>query len=233
MGFENLEPPNIWIPAGDHRKIKAFVYSSYKRLESDFMDYLNFVPLRNEHLCVSSSRLADFIPRISSLLSKCFRLITFGNSMKTYCINNVTWQFNGNIENLKALYSELEEIYTKKEQNDDNLNEYYRLHDLDEPFITGFWDGNRISMQERIVKEKIGILDSLVIKPFEHKEWYAWRECRNSIEHRDRTEASLKDVLYGLAFIAITLENITKKSWLDRYPDFDSDLFVVTKIVWG
>ena len=227
-----METPNIWILVGDDRKIKGYVYSAYKRLERDFMNYLNYVPLRNKHLCVSSSRLADFIPRISSLLSKCFRLITFGNSMKTYCVHNVMWQFSENVGELKALYEKLEKIYNKKEKNEDNLNDYYSLHDLDKSFITGFWDGKRISIQERIVKEKIGILDSLVIRPFEHKEWRAWRECRNSIEHRDKTEASLKDVLYGIACIAIILENINKRSWTDRYLDFDSDLFVVTKIVW-
>ena len=227
-----MEPPNIWIPVGDHRKIKVYVYSSYKQLERDFMNYLNYVPLRKKHLCVSSSRLADFIPRISSLLSKCFRLLTFGDSMKTYCMHNVTWQFSEYVGGLKVLYEKLEEIYDKKEKNEDNLNDYYSLHDLDKPFITGFWDGKCISMQERIVKEKIGVLDSLVIRPFEHKEWHSWRECRNSIEHRDKTEVSLKDVLYGIACIAIILENINKRSWMDRYLDFDSDLFVLTKIVW-
>lgn len=232
MGFENLEHQNIWIPDGNHRKMKSYIYSSYKRLERDFIDYLNHVPLRNEHLFVSSSRLADFIPRISSLLSKSFRLITFGDSMNTYCVYNVTWSFDGNSDDLKALYEKLEIIYDKKDKNEDKLNDYYCLHDLDRPFITDFWDGNRISMQERIVKEKIGVIDPLVIRPFKHEEWYAWKECRNSIEHRDRTEASLKDVLYGIAYIAIILENINKKSRLDRYPDFDSDLFVLTKIVW-
>jgi len=226
-----VETPNIWIPVEDDRKITGYVYNAYKRLETDFMNYLNYVPLRKDHLCVSSSRLADFIPRISSLLSKCFRLITFGYSMKTYCEHSIPLQFSEN-GSQKALYEKLDDIYNKKKKNEDYLNDYYGLHDLDESFITDFWDGKRISMQERMVKEKIGISDSLVIKPFDHKEWYAWGECRNAIEHRDKTEASLKDVLYGIAYIATILENITKRSWFKQL-DFDSDLFVVTKIVWG
>ena len=218
--------------AEDSRRLTEYVSGAYKRLERDFINYLDYVPLREVHLCVSSQRLADFIIRIDPLLSTCFRLITFGDSMKSYCESSITIiPFDD--KKIEFFYEKLEKLYNKKEIDKDTLWDYYKFHDSEKLVITVFWNEKRLSMHELEIQEKIGISDCFQIRPFGKKEWDAFKECRNAIVHRDKTEASLEDVLHGIACLAIIFEIIKIRSRGRRPIVIDSNLFLIPKIKWG
>jgi len=226
-----LENRDIWIPNEDCHRLTEYVFGAYQRLETDFINYFNYVPLRNNHLHVSSQRLADFIQTTSQLLSKLFRLITFGESMKNYLRRAVKFVF-GDTTEYEELLSELYKRYDKKVKNKDYLNYYDNLHDLDKSFIKDFWNGKCLSMKEVRFQQRIGILEyNCVIKPFKWENWLSWKNCRNAIEHRDKTEASLKEVLIGIACCAIILENIASRNSIKK--SFDSNVFILPKTVWG
>ena len=226
-----MEKRDIWIPNEDCHRLTEYVFGAYQRLETDFINYFNYVPLRNNHLHVSSQRLADFIQRTSQLLSKLFRLITFGESMENYLRRAARFVFGYTTE-YEELLSELYKIYDKKVKNKDYLNYYYKLHNLDKSFIKAFWNGKCLSMKEVKFQKRVGILEyNCLTKPFKWENWLSWKNCRNAIEHRDKTEASLKEVLYGIACCAIILENIASRNSIKK--SFDSNIFIFPKIVWG
>ena len=141
--------------------------------------------------------------------------------------------FDDREKEIESFYEKLEKLYNKKEINKDTLWDYYTFHDSDKLIITAFLDNKRLSTHELEIKETIGISDRFQIRPFGKKEWDAVKECRNAIIHRDKTEASLEDVLHGIACLVIILEIIKIRS-RDREPIvIDSNLFSIPKIKWG
>lgn len=208
----------VWMNDKDSKNITEYLNNAYNRLETDFVDYLEYVPLKEDHLKVTSQRLADFIQRISALLSKSLRIVTLGSPMQQYCERSMEFRFGSGSLGLEKLYKHLNGIYNKVKVNKDTLNDYYILHDINETFITGFWNGKPISKQEIELREKIGVLEyPQTLVPFKHEEWYSWKDSRNAIEHRYETTTSMKNVLYGVAYLAIVLNNILEKSYVRRY----------------
>ena len=61
---------HIWDDKDASAKVSTYLYGAYDRLERDFLSVLNYVPLRESHLEVSSPRLADVVLRTSPLINK-------------------------------------------------------------------------------------------------------------------------------------------------------------------
>jgi len=220
---EEVKIENIWIDDDDFDRQCEYLLRAYLRLETDFLEYLDYVPCRVEHLNVSSQRLADFILRIPPLLTKSFRTLTFGGKMKGRYEYWLYDPSHGYGEDFNKYVKKLKQIYVKKEKNTDNLNDYYKLHALN---VFTLWGEEDLTKKEIRLKDKVGIIEfTKTLHPFQKKQWFSWKDLRNEIEHRGRTEAKLKDVLYGLAYIITLLEK--SYSWKDAFYEFTSGLFQI------
>lgn len=212
----------IWIDSDDFDRQCDYLFNAYFRLEKDFLEYLEYVPYREDHLHVSSSRLADFILRIPPLLTISFRYLTFGGIMK---YSYERWLHDPGLrsreEEFQKYAEELKRLYEKKEKNMDSLNDYYELHISN---VFSLWRDENIIFREITLYEDVGKIEfSKKLYPFKKEKWFSWKDLRNEIEHRGRTEATLEDVLYGLAFLIILLYQLY--SWRAAFFELTSSLF--------
>ena len=218
---EDVTIEEIWIEPADFDRQCEYLLGAYLCLEDDFLEYLEYAPYREEHLHVSSSRLADFILRITPLLSISFRALTFGGKMKgayEYWLHDPS---HGRGEVFDKYTKELKQLYVKKEKHIDSLNEYYELHVSN---VFTLWDNDNLIKREIMLNYEVSRIEfSKALCPFQKEKWFSWKDLRNEIEHRGRTEATLEDVLYGLAFLIILLEQLY--SWKDAFFEYSSNLF--------
>ena len=98
---------NIWVNYKDNKNMTEYLNNTYNRLETDFIDYLDYVPLKEDHLEVTSQRLAELIQRISALLSKIFRIVTLGSPMQQYCEHGIRFQLGSGFSDFLALRNNL------------------------------------------------------------------------------------------------------------------------------
>ena len=77
-----------WMNRSEFEKQSTYLFGLYSRIERDFLELFDFIPLREDYLCIESSWLADYILRVTPLLSKAFRLLTFGPPFKTSMAGN-------------------------------------------------------------------------------------------------------------------------------------------------
>jgi len=78
--------------------------------------------------------------------------------------------------------------------------------------------------------EKIGYVDfTEPIKPFQKSAWESLDKCRDSIEHRGETEASMLDALNCLGCLAVILRKNSRHRKI-HYHDFESDLFNIKSL---
>ena len=213
-----------WIDQNDFNRQCDYLFGAYFRLEKDFLEYLEYVPYREDHLHVSSSRLADFILRIPPLLAISFRSLTFGERMKG---SYERWLYDPILrsreEEFHKYITELNRVSMKKEENVDNLNDYYELHVSN---VFTFWGDENLVNKAVTLNDEIGKIEySKRLYPFEKEKWFMWKDLRNEIEHRGRTEATLEDVLHGLAFLIILLEQLY--GWRDAFFELSSDIFEI------
>ena len=139
--LEDLE--HIWDDKKESEKVSAYLYGAYTRLEKDFLAVLEYVPLREQHLSVSSSRFADFVLRTSPLINKTFRILTFGRGT----LEKLEWETNPansismSSEDLFSIQKLLLEIHKKKKKNNDSISDYrkwfsndlfYKLYQVNE-----------------------------------------------------------------------------------------------------
>ncbi len=201
--LENLE--HIWDDEKESKKVSAYLYGAYTRLEKDFLAVLEYVPLRKQHLSVSSPRFADFVLRTSSLINKTFRILTFGRGI----FEKLEWEINPansnsmSSEDLVSIQNFLLEMHKKKKKNQDSISHYYKWFSNDL-----FYKLFPVSEDDFIKTiKKTEISDSeIIIFPFKDEVWKNWVKNRRKIEHRDQTEASIECVLQGLAITAKLLE---------------------------
>lgn len=224
---EEVSIDEIWIDTDDFDRQCEYLLGAYFRLEKDFLEYLEYVPYREDHLHVSSSRLADFILRIPPLLAISFRSLTFGECMKG---SYERWLHDPRLryreEEFHKYIKELKQLYIKKEKNIDNLIDYYELHISN---IFTLWYDENLTKQEIILNYEVGKIEfTEKIHPFQKEKWYSWKNLRNEIEHRGRTEATLENVMYGLAFLLILLTQLYTRK--DAFFEFSSELF---QMDWG
>lgn len=219
---EEFTIDEIWIDTDDFDRQCEYLLGAYSRLEKDFLEYLEYVPYKEDHLHVSSSRLADFILRIPPLLAISFRLLTFGENMKG---SYERWLNDPRLrcreEEIQKYIKELKQLYIKKEENKDNLIDYYEIHISN---IFTLWHDDNLTKKEVMLNYEVGKIEfTEKIYPFQKEKWYSWKDLRNEIEHRGQTEATLENVLYGLSFLIILLEQLY--TWKDPFFEFTSELF--------
>lgn len=196
-----------WMNHLDFQRQSSFVFSSYQRLENDILEYFEYVPLREKNLSLTSVRLADFLLRMPPILTKAFKIMTFG-----FITQNMFDTHLGFIPDKikqEEILKLINDLHEKKKLNEDYLNHYYQFHNnkIVAPYI---WRGKLISEREVKLKEIISRIEyDEIIKPFNSKNWHSWIDCRNEIEHRERTEADLEKVLQGLACIYMILERVS------------------------
>ena len=222
--LEDISMEEIWLNPEDFNRQCDYLRGAYFRLEKDFLEYLEYVPYREEHLHVSSPRLADFILRIPPLLAKSFRLLTFGSKMKG---SYERWLHDPRLrskeEEFHKYTEELKKLYVKKEKNIDYLNDYYEFHISN---VFTIWGDENLINKKITLNTEIGKIEfSNKLYPFEKEKWRSWKELRNEIEHRGRTEATLNAVLCGMAFLIILIVQLY--SWRDAFFAFTSNLFEI------
>ena len=99
--------------------------------------------------------------------------------------------------------------------------DYYKLHISN---IFTLWDDDNLTKKEIMLNYEVGKIEfTEKLHPFQKEKWHSWKDLRNEIEHRGRTEATLENVLYGLAFLIILLEQLY--TWKDAFFEFTSELF--------
>jgi hypothetical protein len=203
--IENIEE-FPWMGALDFERQSAFLVKRYQRLEIDFLDYLNYVPLRNEHLEVSSWLLADYVLRITPHLATAFRLLTFGNPM--FFQSKVNKRILEDDVFRKKFLKKMESLNSKREKNEDHLHHYHKFLNQKQ-YGSILWFNRRISDLEIETNFITGQCEyDEGLKPFKAETWFSWYDYRDSIEHRGQTEASVYHVLQGLACLAILLTSI-------------------------
>ena len=221
--LENLE--HIWDDKKESEKVSAFLYGAYTRLEKDFLAVLEYIPLREQHLSVSSPRFADFVLRTSPLINKTFRILTFGRGTLEK-LERETNPANSNSMSSEDLFSIQElllYIYKYKKKDRDSISHYYKWFSND--LFYKLYPVNEDEFIKTIRKTEI-IDSELKIIPFKDEIWKNWVNNRRKIEHRNQTEASIECVLQGLAITAKLLETYANC----RYPGdwFESSLFNIS-----
>ena len=221
---------HIWEDDISSKKVSGYLYGAYSRLEQDFLSVLEYVPLRESHLHVSSSRFADFILRSSPLINKIFRTMTF--SKRT--LKQLEWEINP--ENSYGIssddYDSIQELllnlHSLKKRNRDSISHYHKW--ISSGLFYKLYPINEDDVVTTQLKTEV-IESEFTLNPFGNDVWGNWIDNRRKIEHRDQTEASIQCVLNGLAIIAkllVTYADISNPGdW------FQSDLFdVYSSIVW-
>lgn len=116
-------PFTEWLDEEIFENRTEFYFNAVNRQENEFLNYLEYVPLRTVNLAVSSQRLADFMLRIFPLLTIGFNVITFGKGMKRY-VNSAQHIFSDS-NTQQELFSKLKDLYDK---NNPYLRDYYKFH---------------------------------------------------------------------------------------------------------
>lgn len=205
-----------WLDKDTFENRTEYFFNAVNRLETEFINYLEYVPLRTENLKVSSQRLADFMLRIFPLMTIGFNIITFGDGMKQY-VNSANHIFSDSTIQ-QELFSKLVTLHN---ENNPFLRDYYNLH-LDRLFQQ-YWN---ISIEEDDLelRKMVGIINySTKIVPFDHSIWDQTHKVRNEIIHRTRTEASLENVVNGLGCLNLIAGRIC--NWTRLRYDYRSVLF--------
>ncbi len=202
----------------------SFLHLSFERIEQEFLDYFEYVPLEKKHLNVSSMRLADIILKIFPLIGITFRTITFGNPMKAL-IEHL--KFN-KVSGIEEFVEKVEKIYQKQESIDDSLWDYYRL--LNDAITRDRAGISTLSEKTVSLRPRVGYINLVrEFQPFTGSNWSKIVKVRNEIEHRGKTSSSLEESLNALSCLAILLK--MNANGQEHYPlDFSSKVFQINSI---
>ena len=199
----------------------SFLHLSFERIEQEFLEYFEYVPLEEKHLHVSSMRLADLILKIFPLIGIAYRTITFGTPMKSL-IKHL--KFN-KVSGINEFVEKVEKIHQKNESNDDSLWDYYKLLNED---ITKERAGISILSEKAVsLRTRVGYIHLIkTFQPFTGENWQNIVDTRNEIEHRGKKVASLEESLNTLSCLAILLD-INARGQEDHPLDFSSNIFQI------
>lgn len=172
-----------------------FAYMEYRRLKDDFMNYLSYVPLEEDHFTVYSPKLLSLITDVCEQILDCFEIRIRTPLLRMY---------GGSIEDERVIAFEktrkafIEKMMKRKEAHK-SMN-YLELHGFikeQKEFYTTLanLEGNNIfviPIQQFIQP----------FKPMEGKEFPSWWSVYNSLKHdrfSARKEGNLKISLHCLA----------------------------------
>ena len=215
---------DIWINDEEYKRKIEFLYLMYKEVENEFLEYLKYVPLKEDNFNVSSMLLADLIPRIFRYMESSFKALAFGEPMKVFYERDIRFEFQGGRELKIELYRDLENI-----PEGAGVYDYYTFFSKeDKKYIEKFFREGSLTNQKIKPIKHIGLVEyEETIEPFKPEEWNRLRRIRNDIVHNQKMEARLYDVFQALACLAILLDN-RYSIW--GQSKLESKLFRITKI---
>lgn len=200
----------------------TFLNIAFDKIEQDFLDYFDYVPLESKHLKVSSMRLADLILRVFPLLGIAFRTITFGKPMRAH-LEHLEFEKSPLIEKIVNRVSRLS---VKQLANKDNERDYHKL--LCNKIMNDFIVTGLLSDATATIRPRAGRIHWVShIQPFQGVQWNEIIEIRNAIAHRGKITATIEEAINTLACLALLLESNANNQGHEYPLPFESEIFMM------